>query len=168
MSRGVEFFFVFSVLFAGVLSGLLGIYKAKASESTSLTIAVPSAPQGKECIIEATLKDENDNPLQNIDIDFYVCNTDRLGTTKTDSNGVASLNYTFPRAGTYKVSAVFSGTKNYAQSNSEDVFIVIAEDYTPYIVGGGIGALAIVGVAGYIVFRRRRKTTRMPETTREA
>jgi len=58
---------------------------------TSLTIAVPSPPTDKECTIEATLKDENGNPLQNIDIDFYFCGTDKIGTNKTDSDGVASL-----------------------------------------------------------------------------
>ena len=65
---------------------------------TSLTIVVPSAPQGTECTIEATLEDENDNPLQNFDIDFYVCGTgckDWIGTAKTDSNGVVSLTHTF-------------------------------------------------------------------------
>ena len=107
--------------------------------NTSLTIAVPSAPQGKECTIEATLKDENDNPLQNFDIDFYVCGTDCMdwiGTAKTDSNGVASLKYTFPRTVTYNVNAMFSGTTNYAQSSSENVDIILI-DYTPYLLGGG-------------------------------
>ena len=30
-------------------------------------------------------------------------------------------------------------------------------DYTPYLVGGGLIAVAIIGVVGYIVFRRRKK-----------
>ena len=137
--------------------------------NTSLTIAVPSAPQGKECTIEATLKDENDNPLQNTDIDFYVCGTSKIGTAKTDSNGVASLKFTPPTTGTYKVNAMFSGTTNYAQSSSEDVYIILIDiDYTPYIVGGGIIALAIIGVAGYIVFRRRKKAMPTPKTVKEA
>jgi hypothetical protein len=131
---------------------------------TSLTIAVPSPPQGipfsSECTIEATLKDENDNPLQNMEIDFYVCGTgckDWIGTAKTDSDGVASLKFTFPRAETYDVKAMFSGTTNYAQSSSEDVPVTII-DYTLYFVGGGLLTAAIAGIAGYIVFRRRKKT----------
>jgi hypothetical protein len=131
---------------------------------TSLTIAVPSPPQGipfsSECTIEATLKDENDNPLPNMDIDFYVCGTgckDRIGTAKTDSNGVASLTFTFPRACTYDVMAMFRETTNYAPSSSENVDIIVM-DYTPYLVGGGLIAVAIIGVAGYIVFRRRKTT----------
>ena len=132
---------------------------------TSLTLTVPSPPMGKpfwsEFTIEATLKDENENPLQNFDIDFYVCGTDCMdwfGTAKTDSNGVASLTYTFSRAGTYNVTAMFSGTTNYVQSSSENVDIIII-DYTPYIVGGGLIAVAIIGVVGYIVFRKRKKAT---------
>ncbi len=142
--------------------------------NTSLTIDVPSTPQGipfsSECTIEATLKDENDNPLQNFDIDFYVCGTDCMdwiGTAKTDSNGVASLTYTFSRAGTYNITAMFSGTTSYVKSSSENVDIIII-DYTPYLVGGGLIAVAIIGVVGYIVFRRRKKAITMPKTAKEA
>jgi len=160
------------ILIAGILfisSNSMPLANAQPTP-TSLTIDVPSAPQGKECTIEATLKDENDNPLHNMDIDFYVCGTgcmDWIGTAKTDSNGVASLTYTFPRARTYNVTAIFSGTTNYVQSSSEYVDIIII-DYTPYLVGGGLIALAIIGVAGYIVFRRRKKARSIPKTPKEA
>jgi len=157
------------ILIAGILfisSNSMPLVNAQPTP-TSLTIAVPSAPQGKECTIEATIKGENDNPLQNMDIGFYVCSRNWLGTAKTDSNGVASLTYTFPRAGTYNVTAMFSGTTSYVQSSSEYVDIIIM-DYTPYLVGGGLIALAIIGVVGYIVFRRRKKATPIPKVTKEA
>jgi hypothetical protein len=160
------------ILIAGILfTSLNSMPLANAQPTpTSLTIAVPSEPQGipfsTECTIEATLKDENGNPLQNIDIGFYVCSRNWLGTAKTDSNGVASLTYTFPRAGTYNVTAMFSGTTSYAQSSSEYVDIIII-DYTPYLVGGGLIALAIIGFVGYIVFRRRKKTITMAKTAKE-
>jgi len=51
--------------------------------------------------------------------------------------------------------AMFRETTNYAPSSSENVDIIIM-DYTPYLVGGGLIAVAIIGVAGYIVFRRRK------------
>jgi len=93
---------------------------------------------------------------------------DWIGTAKTDSCGVASLKYTFPRTGTYNVNAMFSGTSNYAQSSSEKVPIIII-DYTPYIIGWGIIAVAIIiGVVGYIVFRRRKKPITMAKTAKEA
>jgi hypothetical protein len=147
---------------------------------TSLTLAVSSPPLGEpfwsECTIEATLKDENGNPLPNMDIVFsHECldtpdDWHWIGKAKTDSNGVASLTYQsfdpFPHE-TYNVTATFSGTTNYAQSSSEKVAIARMVDYTPYLVGGGIVAVAIIGVVGYIVFRRRRKVTSIQKTTKE-
>jgi len=173
LSESLKIRLLIVILIAGILltsSTSMPLVNAQPTP-TSLTIAVPSEPQGipfsTECIIEATLKDENDNPLQNFDIDFlYACDdhTHLLWRVKTDSNGVASLKYAFPRNETWRISAVFSGTTNYAQSSSEEVLIMIM-DYTPYVVGGGLVAAAIAGIAGYIVFRRRKKAITMPMTS---
>jgi multisubunit Na+/H+ antiporter MnhB subunit len=164
-----------SILIAGILFTSLTSTSLVNAQSipTTLTIAVsypPPFPPNTECTMEATLKDENGNPLQNMDIDFYVCGTncmDRIGTVKTDSTGVASLKYNFPGAGTYNVTAIFSGTTNYAQSSSENVDIIII-DYSPYLIGGGLIAVAIIGIVGYIVFRRRKKAITMLMTAKEA
>jgi multisubunit Na+/H+ antiporter MnhB subunit len=78
-----------------------------------------------------------------------------FGTAKTDSNGVASITWTWSYE-TFNVTATFSGTQNYASSSSEYIEITII-DYTPYFVGGGLIAVTIIGVVGYIVFRRRKK-----------
>jgi hypothetical protein len=174
------------ILIVGILlTNLTSIPLTNAQPTqTSLTIAVPSEPQWKECTMEATLKDENDNPLENFNIDFYVCGTSKIGTAKTNSTGVASLSFTPsedyyypttpPRTETLKVNAVFSGTTNFAQSSSEDAYVEfifrdidIFLDYGSYIVGG-IFAVAIIGVIGYIVFRRRKKAITMPRTAKEA
>jgi hypothetical protein len=100
-----------------------------------------------------------------MDIDFYICGTEKIGTAKTNSNGVASLTHTFPEAGTYPIIANFSGTTNYDQSGSEYVDIKII-DYTPYLVGG-ISVVPIIGVVGYIVFRGRKKVKTMPVTAED-
>ena len=152
--------------------------------NTSLTLAVLSPPTEKECTIAATLEDENGNPLQNMDIDFYICGTDKIGSNKTDSAGVASLKLTdnppyvyYPRLDpfetkvteTWKINAVFSGTTSHAQSSSEDVYIAfVLTNYTPYLVVGGIIALVIIAAAGYIIFRRRKNATPILKTTKEA
>jgi len=135
---------------------------------TTLTIDVPSATQGKECTIKATLKDENDNPCMHTDLDFYIYAENawkKIGTAKTDSNGVASLEYTPTSTGTFQVKATFSGTTNYAQSSGTSTDLNVAMDYTLYYIGGGIIAVAIIGVVGYIVFRRGKKATPIPKTT---
>jgi hypothetical protein len=135
------------------------------STQTSLTIAVPAPPQGRECTIEATLKDVHGNSVPTMDIAFSVCGSYTIGTATTDSNGVASLTYTFSMAETYSVTAMFSGTTDYAPSSSEYVDIIIV-DYTLYLVGGGLITVAII--AGYLVVRRRKKAIFMPMTVKEA
>ncbi len=161
------------ILIAGIfLTSSIPINLANAqSIQTSLTIFAPSPIRGKECTIEATLKDEYGNPLPNMNIDFYECGTTIRGTAKTNSSGVASIKYvpfeasleTPPLKATFKFNAVFSGNTTYAPSSSEDINIEfifrdidIFLDYGSYIVGG-ILSVAIIGIAGFIVFRRRRK-----------
>ena len=186
MSEALKIKTLVLILIAGILLTSLNSMPLVNAQPvhTSLTLAVLSPPTEKECTIAATLKDENGNPLSNMDIDFYFCGTDRIGTNKTDLDGVASLKlsddlplFRYPRLGlfetkitaTWKINAVFKGTTNYAQSSSEDAYIAfVLIDYTPYMVGGGLIALAIIGVVGYIVFRRRKKATSIPKTPKEA
>ena len=102
------------------------------------------------------------------DLDFYIYEENawkKIGTAKTDSNGVASLEYTPTSTGTFQAKAMFSGTTNYAQSSSTSTDLNVAMDYTLYYIGGGMIAVAIIGVVGYIVFRRRKKATPIPKTT---
>ncbi len=138
--------------------------------TTSLTIDVPSATQGKECTIKATLKDENGNPIQGVSVEFQVydgTSWSNIGSANTDSNGFASVGHTPLEIGTLQVKAMFSGTTNYALSSSTSADLNAAMDYTPFYIGGGIIAVAIIGVAGYIVFRRRKKAIPTPKTAKE-
>ncbi|MGD8545001.1 MAG: Ig-like domain-containing protein [Candidatus Bathyarchaeota archaeon] len=140
-------------------SNMLPLVNAQPTKS-SLTITVSYNLPWQAPIIKATLKDENNNLLQNFDIDFlYECDyhndTHMLGRAKTNSTGVASLTWTWS-SGTYNITAKFRGTQNYAPSSSEYIEITII-DYTPYFVGGGLISVAIICAVGYIVFRRRKK-----------
>lgn len=128
--------------------------------ATTLTIDVPSATQGKEVTLKATLKDENGNPMQNIDIDFYIYEENawkKIGSAKTHSSGVASLKYSPSATGAFQVKAMFGGTTSYAESSSTSASLNVAMDYTLYYIGGGIIAVTIIGVVGYMAFRRRKK-----------
>jgi hypothetical protein len=166
---------VILILIAGILlisSNSMPLVNAQ-PVPTSLTLAIPSPPTEKECTIEATLKDEKGNPLSNMDIDFYFCGTDKVGTNKTDLYGVASLKlsddlplFSYPKldlfetkkTATWKINAVFKGTTNYVQSSSKDAYVAfVLINYTPYMAAGGLIALAIIVALGYIVFRRRKK-----------
>jgi len=130
--------------------------------TTTLTIDVPSATQGKPITIKATLKDENGNPIQNANVDFQLYNGSSwksIGSGTTDSSGVASITYTPLNTGAFQVKAVFSGTTNYSQSTSTTGSLGVGIDYTPYYIGCGTIGVVIAGVVGYMVFRRRKKAT---------
>jgi hypothetical protein len=128
--------------------------------ATTLTIDVPSATQGKPTTLKATLKDENGNPIQNANIDFQLNDGNSwgaIGSDITDSSGVASIPYTPSSIGAFQVKAVFSGTTNYSQSTSTTGSLSVGNDYTLYYIGGGIIAVAAIGIVGYMVFQRRKK-----------
>jgi hypothetical protein len=77
MSDVVKITKLIPILIVGILlasSNSMPLAKAQPIH-TSLTIAVPSSPQKRECTIEAILKDESGNSLQNFDIDFWICGT---------------------------------------------------------------------------------------------
>ena len=133
---------------------------------STLTIDVPSATQGKECTLKATLKDEEGNPVQNVDVDFCIYEDNdwkKIGSVKTDSNGVASLSYSPSTLGTFQVKAMFGGTTNCAESSSTSTSLNVATDYTLYYVAAGITAIVIVSIVGYMVFRRRKKMVAPPK-----
>jgi hypothetical protein len=123
---------------------------------TALMVDVPSATQGKECVLKAVLSDERDRLLRGIDVDFYFYESDswkKIGSGVTDANGTASLNYTPSSTGTFQVKAIFNGTLNYSQSFSPASNMTVAVDYTIYLIGGVIIATVIIIV--YLILRRK-------------
>jgi len=136
--------------------------------TTTLTIEVPSATQGKPVTLKATLKDENDNPVQGVSIQFQIydgTNWSNIGSANTDSNGIASISYTPSNTGTFQVRAVFSGTTNYSQMTGTGS-LNVGVDYTPYYIIVAVVIIAVCGAVGYTIYRRRRKKS--GEASKEA
>ena len=128
--------------------------------TTTLTVEVPSATQGKPVTLKATLKDENDNPVQGVNVQFQIydgTNWSNIDSANTDSNGVASITYTPLNIGTFQVRAVFNGTTNYSQSASTTGSLNVGADYTPYYLIIAIVIIAVCGVSGYMVFRKKKR-----------
>ncbi|MEM3705972.1 MAG: Ig-like domain repeat protein [Candidatus Bathyarchaeia archaeon] len=128
--------------------------------TTTLTLEVPSATQGKAVTIKATLKDENNNPVQGANIQFQIYDGTTwsdIGSSTTDANGVASISYTPSNIGTFQVRALFSGTTNYSQSTSLTGSLNVGMDYTPYYILIIAIVIVICGAVGYVVYRKRRK-----------
>jgi len=102
--------------------------------TTTLSIQTPSTIQGKTVSLKAILKDENVNPIQGMSIEFQLYNETswlKIGSAITDSNGIASLNYTSPNTGIFQVRAVFNGTTNYSRTTSTTGSFNVSVDYTP-------------------------------------
>jgi len=127
---------------------------------TTLTIGVPSAIIGKPVTLNATLRDENGNPIQGKNIEFQIYNGtswSKIGSANTNLNGIASISYTPSSTGTFQVRAVFNGTSNYSQTTSMAGSLKVDTDFTPYYLIGAIVITCVCGTVGYVVYRRRKK-----------
>jgi hypothetical protein len=136
--------------------------------TTTLTIEVPPATQGKPVTLKATLKDENDNPVQGVSVQFQIydgTSWSDIGSANTDSNGIASISYTPSNTGTFQVRALFEGTTNYSQATSTTGSLNVGADYTPYYILIAIVIIVVCGAVGYTVYRRRKKPIKTLEET---
>jgi hypothetical protein len=138
--------------------------------STTLTIEVPAATQGKPVVLRAILKDENGNPVQGASIQFQIyegASWINISSAITDSSGIASISYTPSKIGTFQVRALFSGATNYSQSTSLTGSLNVGMDYTPYYILIAIILLVACGATGYAVYRRKRKLIEESKATEE-
>jgi len=119
---------------------------------TTLTLEVPSATLGELVTIRATLKDEKDKPLPNMDVEFQI-NEENIGSAKTDSSGVASIEYKPTTAGTLKIRAIFAGVTNY-EASSAIADLVVGESIALKL-GVAVAAVVIVFV-GLLIYARKR------------
>jgi len=134
--------------------------------TTNVTIDAPSATQGNAATLKATLKDENGNPIQGMNVDFQIydgASWTSIGSASTDSSGIASLSYTPSSTGSFQVKAVFGGTTNYASSSSSSANLNVGMDYTRYYIVGAIIVVVVLGAIGILVFRRRHKKIPPPK-----
>jgi hypothetical protein len=129
--------------------------------NTNLTLDVPELTFDNTAMLSAVLTDENGNLLRNASLEFQVYGKNNWSSTayaETDVNGLASINYSFPKTGDLRVKAFFNGTINYADSISVIKSIrVYPSNYILYL-NASVVASALAGVAvGIIMFRNRRK-----------
>jgi len=127
---------------------------------TILTLqASENITQNEEFPMFATLLDENEKPVYDVNVEFYFYNGslwEFLGASKTNQSGVASFSYAPQYSGTFLLKAVFNGTGTYAASNSsQQSFTVVAPgiDYVPYVLLVIIIVVAVCLV--FLVLKRR-------------
>ncbi|KUO39635.1 MAG: hypothetical protein AVW06_03405 [Hadesarchaea archaeon DG-33-1] len=117
---------------------------------TTLTLEVLSA-----FTLKATLKDEKGNPLQTMDVEFQISEENvwkRIGSAKTDPRGIASIEHEPSTAGTFKIKAIFAGTKNYEASSA--IAELIAKK--SIVLKLGIIMVVAVTIVALLVFARKR------------
>jgi hypothetical protein len=92
--------------------------------ASALTLSAPgTAENGSTVEITAALKDPNGNPIPNENIALSVDGAP-VGSSETDSSGVAQVSYNATGIGTHDISMSFSGSASYASSSDSAVLTV--------------------------------------------
>lgn len=85
---------------------------------TNIKINSVTGNKSKTVILNAALKDDQNNPLSSKTVEFYVNNV-KVGENTTDINGITTLNYHITQiGGIYSISACFIGDTDYSTSAS--------------------------------------------------
>ena len=97
---------------------------------TTLNLDAPStAVEGEPFTITAILRDENENPLPQAIIDFYLFKGEEwenIASAETNSSGVAPITYTSSQVvGTHRFKATFHGTQIFAESSSTPAIKIV-------------------------------------------
>ncbi|MEM2895975.1 MAG: hypothetical protein QXG01_00100 [Candidatus Bathyarchaeia archaeon] len=124
---------------------------------TKLTLSLPWFPfKGSQAKLSAFLKDEKNNPIPNAIVKFFVDEGDgkakELGRSKTDTKGVASVNYEPSKDGAIKVFAVYEGNQKYGESKTMSSLNVI----NMVLILGIVSAttLSVIGTFLFLKFER--------------
>jgi len=127
-----------------------------------LFLSVPDyATIGEEIEISAILLSEESHRLSNLTINFYLTDgnlSEWLGSSVTNSSGIAVIRYRPDRAGNFKIKASFTNTSIYLGSIDIKPLTVTAKSSFRYILII-IVVIITIGIAAVKVFRRRKSKT---------
>lgn len=97
--------------------------------ATTLTLDVAdTARVGDTVTLAATLKDENENPLRGLLIEYYIYSGEawsNIGTAVTNSSGVATRDFTPSEAGSFLIRAEFGGDAKHAETTSQEATLTV-------------------------------------------
>lgn len=178
-----------------ILSVLISSYVRTVETNLSMeSLPPPTVQQGENITLSATLRDENQQPLENLTVEFFLETPfGRLTIYENPANSLGQVNYNYSNptlAGNHTFGAAFSPvispTEMYTASETTFTIYIIPqahEEDDPYeslyeilhIIVETLfwGALAFVwgvfGVAGYCIYRiaRNKKPEQPAETVSE-
>ncbi|MBZ9571655.1 Ig-like domain repeat protein [Methanobrevibacter sp. TMH8] len=121
--------FLLALIFTTILLSSMATNFASAADNTTLKIDESVGRFDTVSQLNAKLI-SNGTGVFNKKISFYVNNT-YVGYNKTDSNGIAKINYLVTEVGTYNIRAIFAGDSNYLASENSSLLKV---SKTPTVV----------------------------------
>ncbi|MDR0913141.1 MAG: hypothetical protein LBM96_11170, partial [Methanobrevibacter sp.] len=89
----------------------------KSNSNITINSNLNGSKYGDTLILNTTLLDEFNNPLDGFNINFYIDNV-FIGSNVTDSNGIAIFDYVVNFTGDYNFTVIFNGNDNYNGNNS--------------------------------------------------
>lgn len=123
---------------------------------TKLTLKLPWLPlKGSQITISAFLKDEENKPIPNAVIKFFIKDdgkTKELGSSITDAKGVASINYELYKDGKVEVFAIYEGSQKYSESEAITSLNIINIVLLLGILSAA--TLSIIGTFLFLKFKR--------------
>jgi hypothetical protein len=180
---------------SAVLSILISSYVRSVETSLSMeSLPPPTVPQGENITLSATLKDENQQPLANLTVEFFLETPfGRLMVYESPANSLGQVNYNYSNpilAGNHTFGAAFSAiitpTEMYTASETTfTVYIIpeaheedVADEMLYDILHFAVEALfwvalafvwGVFGVTGYCIYRiaRNKKPEQPAETGSE-
>jgi PKD repeat protein len=133
---------------------------------THISIHLPqNITQNQPLIIAVTLKNENGALLENLELNFYIEEGETwviIGSSFTDQDGEASLDYIPQTTGVSSFRVAFEGTETYLGTTSEGSLEVLPTGIDYLIV------VLLAAVAGgvillfYLILRRKSSTSLSP------
>lgn len=107
------------------------IISKSSKTSTNLTVSPVSGLNGRDVNLTARLTDKDGNVIKGADIKFNINGT-LVGTSKTNSNGIATLNYLITQnSGTYTILAEYLGDAVYVGSSNTGMLTVTSTPVNP-------------------------------------
>ena len=137
------------------LQNLYQNYTTTTERSTIIQLNQISISQGQESNITAKLVDDTmGRALTNVNVTFSINNND-LATVRTDSRGIAQIQYKPQETGTFTLTATYNGTGVYYGCVQTAQLVVESPLQQQVLLGVAGGAIALGAV---VVVRRKRRS----------
>jgi len=153
------------------------------STTLALTLELDTITLGNSTTITGELTDQNNEPLSNQNLSFYICKLTpvmdvdgfimkkegwiKIGSATTNDQGIASITYETDTLGTFKIVAAYNGSVLYAGCSSIATFdILVVPEFPTAII---LPLLLIIASVAVILAKRvteRQDSYKQRERTR--